>query len=102
MNNLVTDEALSWIGKSDPPVEIEVNRSDIIKYSVSTEQVLTKYLKGDEAPPMFIAGLSREIVPLQDLGVDGLPPASLLPDLPLKRVMAGCVRFEFHKKIKPK
>ena len=55
MNNLVTDEALSWIGKSDPPVEIEVNRNDIIKYSVSTEQVLTKYLKGDEAPPMFIA-----------------------------------------------
>ena len=43
MSNLVTDEALSWIGKSDPPVEIEVNRSDIIKYSVSTEQVLTKY-----------------------------------------------------------
>ena len=101
MSNLVTDEALSWIGKSDPPIEIEVNRSDIIKYSVSTEQVLTKYLKGDEAPPMFIAGLSREIVPLQNLGEDGLPPASLLPDLPLKRVMAGGVRFEFHKKVKP-
>ena len=95
MNNLVTAEALSWIGRSDPPVEIEVNRSDIIKYSISTEQLLDKYLKGDEAPPMFVAGLSREIVPLEYLEVDGLPKASLIPDLPLKRVMAGGVDFKF-------
>ncbi|MDG1272969.1 MAG: MaoC family dehydratase N-terminal domain-containing protein [Alphaproteobacteria bacterium] len=102
MNNLVTAEALSWIGRSDPPVEIEVNRSDIIKYSISTEQLLDKYLKGDEAPPMFVAGLSREIVPLENLEVDGLPKASLIPELPLKRVMAGGVDFKFFRTVKPK
>ena len=102
MNNLVTAEALSWIGRSDPPVEIEVNRSDIIKYSISTEQLLDKYLKGDEAPPMFVAGLSREIVPLEYLEVDGLPKASLIPELPLKRVMAGGVDFKFFRTVKPK
>ena len=101
MANLVSVEALSWIGKSDPTVEIEVNRSDIIKYSISTEQIQTKYLNGDEAPPMFVAGLSREIIPIDELGADGLPPASLLPKLPLKRVMAGGVTFEFYKSVAP-
>ena len=50
---------------------------------------------------MFIAGLSRDIVPLDELGFDGLPPSSLVPDLPLKRVMAGGVSFRFHRAVKP-
>ena len=101
MNNLVGEEAREWIGKSDAPVEVEVTRRDIIKYSVATEQLLDKYKNGNEAPPMFVAGLSREIVPIYDLGFDGLPPASLVPDLPLKRVMAGGVSFRFHRAVKP-
>ena len=86
MNKLVNEEALAWIGKSDLPTEIEVTRRDIVKYAVATEQELDKFNKGDEAPPMFVAGLSREIIPIDDLGDDGLPPASLIPELPLKRV----------------
>ena len=101
MNDLVSEEAREWIGKSDDPIEVEVTRRDIIKYSVATEQLLDKFTDGDEAPPMFVAGLSREIVPIDDLGADGLPPASLVPDLPLKRVMAGGVSFRFHRPVKP-
>ena len=101
MNDLVSGEARGWIGKSDDPVEVEVTRRDIIKYSVATEQVLDKYINGNEAPPMFVAGLFREITPICDLGFDGLPPASLVPDLPLKRVMAGGVSFRFHRTVKP-
>tara|TARA_B100000989_G_scaffold290097_1_gene262797 strand:+ start:3564 stop:4019 length:456 start_codon:yes stop_codon:yes gene_type:complete len=101
MNDLVSGEARGWIGKSDDPVEVEVTRRDIIKYSVATEQVLDKYINGNEAPPMFVAGLFREIIPICDLGFDGLPPASLVPDLPLKRVMAGGVSFRFHRTVKP-
>ena len=101
MNDLVGEEARGWIGKSDAPVEVEVTGRDIIKYSVATEQLLDKYTNGNEAPPMFVAGLSREIVPIHDLGSDGLPPASLVPDFPLKRVMAGGVSFRFHRAVKP-
>ena len=69
MNDLVSEEAREWIGKSDDPIEVEVTRRDIIKYSVATEQLLDKFTNGDEAPPMFVAGLSREIVPIDDLGL---------------------------------
>jgi len=101
MEALVTDEARSMIGQSDDPITIEVSRRDIVKYAVSTEQTQEKYLAGDEAPPMFVSGLSREIAPLDQLGPDGLPQTSLMPDLPLKRVMAGGVEFEFHRKVLP-
>ncbi|MBL6598820.1 MAG: MaoC family dehydratase N-terminal domain-containing protein [Alphaproteobacteria bacterium] len=101
MAGLLSEDALAWIGRSDPPLSVEVSRRDIVKYSISTEQVLEKYLTGDEAPPMFVAGLSREVVPLDDLGPDGLAQASLVPDLPLKRVMAGGVEFDFHRTVHP-
>jgi 3-methylfumaryl-CoA hydratase len=101
MGNLLNEEALAWIGRSDPPLSVEVSRRDIVKYSISTEQTSEKYLKGDEAPPMFVAGLSREVAPLEELGPDGLVQASLVPDLPLKRVMAGGVEFDFHRTVHP-
>jgi 3-methylfumaryl-CoA hydratase len=101
MGDLLTDEALAWIGRSDPPIYVEVSRRDIVKYAMSTEQILDKYLKGDEAPPMFVASLSRDVAPLADLGPDGIPEASLTPDLPLKRVMAGGVEFDFHRTVHP-
>jgi 3-methylfumaryl-CoA hydratase len=101
MAGLLSEDALAWIGRSDPPISVEVSRRDIVKYSISTEQVLEKYLSGDEAPPMFVAGLSREVVPLDELGPDGLAQASLVSDLPLKRVMAGGVEFDFHRTVHP-
>lgn len=101
MGNLLNEEALAWIGRADPPISVEVSRRDIVKYAFSTEQTLGKYLTGDEAPPMFVANLAREVAPLDQLGPDGLVQASLVPDLPLKRVMAGGVEFEFHRTVHP-
>ena len=101
MTELVTDEIRAWIGRSDPPLTIEVSRRDIIKYSIATEQQQPRYLAGDEAPPMFLFGADRPLTPLDELRADGLREDSLLPDLPLKRVMAGGIRQRHHLPIRP-
>ena len=101
MSELITEEARAWIGRSARPQRVEVNRSDIIKYSVATEQRAEKYLRGDEAPPMFLAGILRPLVPLDQLGPDGIAEDSFKPDLPLKRVMAGGHDSIFHRPVKP-
>lgn len=98
---LISEDARRMIGASEPPVRVEVSRRDIVKYSISTEQVLPKYLSGDEAPPMFLFGVLRPVVPLDQLGPDGIAGASLLPDLPLKRVMAGGTKVRYFRPIKP-
>ncbi|MEQ9123577.1 MAG: acyl dehydratase, partial [Alphaproteobacteria bacterium] len=59
MSGLVDEAARAWIGRSQPPVKVEVSRRDIQKYAVATEQRQQKYLDGDEAPPMFLFGLLR-------------------------------------------
>jgi|TARA_B100000959_G_scaffold266967_2_gene309964 3-methylfumaryl-CoA hydratase len=101
VSELISAEARSWIGREGEPVHVEVNRSDIIKYSISTEQQQEKFLNGDEAPAMFLFGALRPIAPLAELGSDGLPKDSFLPDLPLKRVMAGGTEMTFHRSIHP-
>ena len=101
MNELISDEAKSWIGRSAEPLQVEINRRDIVKYSIATEQQQEKYLKGDEAPPMFMFGALRPLVPMDELGPDGIPPDSFLPELPLKRVMAGGTEMRFHRPVKP-
>jgi 3-methylfumaryl-CoA hydratase len=101
LQNLVSDEARSWIGRSAPSWSVEVHRSDIVKYSIATEQQLEKYRTGDEAPPMFLYGALRVLVPIDDLGPDGLAIDSFLPDLPLKRVMAGGTKIHYHRAVKP-
>ncbi|MDP7547140.1 MAG: acyl dehydratase, partial [Alphaproteobacteria bacterium] len=63
MSELISAEAKSWIGRSGEPQRVEINRSDIIKYSIATEQRQEKYLQGDEAPPMFMFGALRPLVP---------------------------------------
>ena len=101
MSSLITDEVREWIGRSDPPITFEVARRDIIKYSIATEQRLEKYLSGDEAPPMFLFGAERPLTPITELGPDGLMQDKLLPELPLKRVMAGGVKKRFFGKVHP-
>ena len=99
---LLSEEHLSWIGHEDAPVEIEVSRRDIIKYSMATEQKLAKYLEGDEAPLMFIFNLFAQPVPMDQLRVDGLARGNQKgPSLPLKRVMAGGKEVEVFRPIKP-
>lgn len=98
---LIPDAARSMIGTSDPPVRVEVSRRDIVRYAVATEQRLEKFLSGDEAPPMFLFGALRPIVPLGELGPDGIAATSLLLDLPLKRVMAGGTKTRYFRPIRP-
>lgn len=98
---LISDEARKMIGASDPPMRIEVSRREIIKYSIATEQRLKKFLDGDEAPPMFLFGALRPVVPIDKLGPDGIVATSLLPDLPLKRVMAGGSDTRYFRRIRP-
>ena len=101
MPDLITDDIRAWIGRSDPPQRIEVTRRDIIKYSMATEQQLEKYLRGDEAPPMFLFGAHQPVPPLSELGPDGIRNDTLLPDLPLKRVMAGGIKQSHQRALKP-
>ncbi len=98
---LLTPEIASWIGRREPPVAVEVGRRDIVKYAVATEQRRRAYLDGDEAPPMFVFGLFRPVAPLDALGPDGLPPAAAMPELPLKRIMAGGTRLTVHRPVRP-
>ena len=99
---LLTAEHTKLIGKVSLPLKVDINRSDIIKYSIATEQLQEKYLKGNEAPLMFIFNLFTPLVPLATLGLDGLnTQKSLNVNLPLKRVMAGGTKINTFKNIYP-
>ena len=99
---LLTAEHKRCIGKVSLPLKVDVNRSDIIKYSIATEQLQEKYLNGNEAPLMFIFNLFTPLVPLASLGKDGLNTQETLNvNLPLKRVMAGGTKINLFKNIYP-
>lgn len=100
MTTLVSEEARAWIGRSAPPQTIEINRSDIQKYAIATEQRAEKYLNGDEAPHMFLFGALKPLVPMDELGPDGITIDPFVPELPLKRVMAGGTDMTFHQPIR--
>ena len=101
MTTLLNDEIRAWIGRADAPQRVEITRRDIIKYAIATEQQETRYLQGDEAPPMFLFGADRPLAALDQMGPDGLRPDSLLPALPLKRVMAGGIKQRYHRALVP-
>tara|TARA_A100001037_G_scaffold279376_1_gene281159 strand:- start:874 stop:1326 length:453 start_codon:yes stop_codon:yes gene_type:complete len=97
---LLTPDIKQWIGHAEPSITVEVSRREIQKYAVATEQVRETYLRGDEAPPMFVFGLFRPMIPMSSLGPDGLAPPSGLPELPLKRIMAGGTKMRIHRPIR--
>jgi len=97
---LLTKEHLAWIGQSEPPVEVEVSRRDIVKYSLATEQVQERYLRGDEAPPMFIFNLFGPLLEIPKMRTDGLLKGFAGPKFPLPRVMAGGVELAFQRPIR--
>ena len=99
---LLTKEHKAWIGTTEEPVTIEVSRRDIQKYAAATEQVQSKYINGDEAPPMFIFNLFSAIPTLKNLRPDGLARGGGSgPKLPLKRIMAGGTELRLHRLIRP-
>jgi 3-methylfumaryl-CoA hydratase len=99
---LLTDAHRAWIGHEDPPIHVEVSRRDIVKYAIATEQLQDKYLRGDEAPPMFIFNLFGALRPISELRPDGLPRGGGTgPKLPLTRMMAGGMELIQHRPIRP-
>ncbi len=110
MSTLLTDEHRAWIGHKEPPIHVDVSRRDIVKYSIATEQVLQKYLQGDEAPPMFVFNLFGPLRQVSEMRSDGLPRGSGResgsgkgsgPKLPLQRVMAGGTELILQRAIRP-
>ncbi|MBU8906245.1 FAS1-like dehydratase domain-containing protein [Desertibacillus haloalkaliphilus] len=101
MSKLLTEEILSYIGHSAPPKKEIVTRRDIQKYSIATGQRQKKYIRGDEAPPMFHVSLFWDVVELEQLMPDGVSKDILLPEFPLKKAMAGGLKIDYHKPIYP-
>ncbi|WP_263142900.1 MaoC family dehydratase N-terminal domain-containing protein [Pseudomonas sp. RIT-PI-AD] len=98
--SLLSPSIKSRIGTSLPPLRFEVTRSDLRKYAVATGQRQARYLEGDEAPLLFLFSVLMPILPLEQLLEDGRQPDSaLLPELPLKRIMAGGSEYEVHRRI---
>lgn len=100
--SLLTAEITACIGQALAPVLFQVNRQDIRKYAVATGQRQARFLAGDEAPLMFLFSVLMPVLPLDHLREDGhFPDSPLLPELPLKRILAGGSRYEVHRRIYP-
>ncbi len=98
---LLTPELLAAVGRTTEPRREEVSRREIRHYAAATRQRDPRYLRGDEAPPLFYTALFWPEAPLEELRADGLTREGLLPPLPLKRVMAGGVSVNFTRAIRP-
>ncbi len=92
---------LARIGASSPPQTEVVTRRDIRKYAIATGQRLRKYLDGDEAPPTFHVALFWPVVPLDELSPDGVAFDWLFPEVAGMRPLAGGLKVEFHRPIRP-
>ena len=101
MPALLSAEHLAYIGRQAPLKREVVTRRDIRKYSVATGQTLRKYLDGDEGPPLYHVALFWDVVELDQLTPDGVSIDSLIPRLPLERAMAGGLKIEYHRPIRP-
>jgi hydroxyacyl-ACP dehydratase HTD2-like protein with hotdog domain len=99
--SLLTPDLLANIGRKSEPKREIVTRRDIRKYAVATGNRQRKYLDGDLAPPMFHVPLFWDVVELDQLTPDGVSVDSLLPKFPLEKAMAGGLKIEYHKPIRP-
>jgi 3-methylfumaryl-CoA hydratase len=99
--SIVTDEIRSKIGASLPPFQFQINRNDVRKYAVATGQRQTRFLSGDEAPLLFLFSALMPVLPLDKLRPDGhVPDNPLIPELPLKRIMAGGSEFDVRGRLR--
>jgi hydroxyacyl-ACP dehydratase HTD2-like protein with hotdog domain len=99
--SLLTLDLLANIGRQSQPQREIVTRRDIRKYAVATGSRQRKYLDGDQAPPMFHVPLFWDVVELDQLTPDGVSIDSLLPKFPLEKAMAGGLKIEYHKPVRP-
>ena len=101
MTGLLSEELLANIGRSSEPHRELVTRRDIRKYAVATDNRQRKYLDGEQAPPMFHVALFWDVVELDQLSPDGVSIDSLLPKFPLEKAMAGGLKIEYHRPVRP-
>lgn len=99
--SLLTPDLLATIGRKSEPQREIVTRRDIRKYAVATDNRQRKYLEGDQAPPMFHVSLFWDVVELDQLTPDGVSVDTLLPKFPLEKAMAGGLKIEYHKPVRP-
>lgn len=99
MSGLLSDELLTNIGRKSAARNELASRREIRKYSIATNQRLSKFLNGDEAPPMFHVALFWDLVELDLLLPDGISVDTLLPKFPLQRAMAGGLKIDYHQPI---
>jgi hydroxyacyl-ACP dehydratase HTD2-like protein with hotdog domain len=92
---------LAQVGKRSAPQTEVVTRRDIRKYSVATAQRLQRYRDGDEAPPLFHVTLFWPIVRMEELCPDGVAPDDMFPQIPGRRPMAGGLKIEYQRPIRP-
>jgi len=101
MSGTLDAAVLAQIGtRSEPQTEV-VTRRDIRKYSVATAQRLRRYVDGDEAPPLFHVALFWPIVPMAQLHPDGVATDPMFPQIPGRRPMAGGLKIEYQRPIRP-
>ncbi|MFL9923779.1 MaoC family dehydratase N-terminal domain-containing protein [Herbaspirillum lusitanum] len=92
---LLTEAITRHIGAALPPFRFEISRNDVRKYALATGQQEPRFLSGDEAPLLFLFNAMMPLTPLDQLLPDGHQPDSpLIPELPLKRIMAGGSEFQ--------
>jgi 3-methylfumaryl-CoA hydratase len=99
--SLITDAMRGRIGTALPPFRFEIGRNDIRKYAVATGQRQARFLSGDEAPLLFLFSAMMPVLPLDALRADGHPPDNpLIPELPLKRIMAGGSEYDVRGRLR--
>ena len=101
MKTLLSNELLENIGRQSGPHRELVTRRDIKKYAVAVGTLQSKYVEGDQAPPLFHIALFWDVVGLDALSTDGLSEDPLLPEFPLSRAMAGGSSIDYIRDIYP-
>ena len=101
MSSLLTPELLAQVGKAGPPQTELVTRRDIRKYAIATGQRQRRFLDGDVAPPLFYITLFWPVVELSELTPDGVFVDRLIPQLSLNKAMAGGIKVEYFRTIRP-
>ncbi len=101
MSELLSPELLAHIGRTSPAKTEVVTRRDIRKYAIATSQRQPRFLNGDVAPPLYYIALFWEVVELNALAPDGVFIDPLVPELPLKRAMAGGIKVDYFQDMVP-
>lgn len=111
MSGLITEGARAWIGRTDPPVTVEVSATEIAKYCHAVGETSPEHFdeaaaraaghRAVVAPLGFYVAVrigAALIRPRTELAEDGTPDADL-PPMAVTQVMAGETHARFTGRI---